>query len=66
MSLEQFKNRNVGVQNYTALDLGKSPETSMEKFSQVVKRTFKGELFVGLKLYLVRWVKHFLEGICTR
>jgi len=50
MSLEQFKNRNVGVQNYTALDLGKSPETSMEKFSQVVKRTFKGELFVGLKV----------------
>jgi len=48
MSLEQFKNRNVGVQNYTALDLGKSPETGMEQFVQVVKRTLSLELFAGL------------------
>ena len=48
MGLEQFKNRNVGTQNYTMLDLGAGPETGMEKFTQIVKRTFKGELFVGL------------------
>ena len=52
MSLEQFKNRNVGVQNYTALDLGQSPETGMEKFTQVVQRSVKGELFAGLGVVL--------------
>ena len=48
MSLEQFKNRNVGVQTYKTLDLGQSPVGGWCKFKQVVKRTFKGELFVGL------------------
>jgi NADH-quinone oxidoreductase subunit I len=48
MSLEQFKNRNVGAQNYTVLDVGKTPEGPLCRFKQVVKRTFKGELFVGL------------------
>jgi len=48
MSLEQFKNRNVGSQNYITLDVGATPEGTMCKFKQVVKRTFKGELFVGL------------------
>lgn len=48
MSLEQFKNRNVGTQNYMTLDVGTKPEGAMCKFKQVVKRTFKGELFVGL------------------
>lgn len=48
MSLEQFKNRNVGTQNYTMVDAGQSPKGHMCQFKQVVKRTFKGELFVGL------------------
>ena len=48
MSLEQFKNRNVGAQNYVKLDVGTSPKTNGEKFTQVVRRTFNGELFVGL------------------
>jgi NADH-quinone oxidoreductase subunit I len=48
MSLEQFKNRNVGTQNYKTVDVGSKPQTAMEKFSQVAKRTVKGELFVGL------------------
>ncbi|UFH59060.1 NADH-quinone oxidoreductase subunit NuoI [Sulfurovum mangrovi] len=48
MGLEQFKNRNVGMQEYKVLDLQESPKTPMAKFAQVVKRTFKGELFVGL------------------
>jgi NADH-quinone oxidoreductase subunit I len=48
MGLEQFKNRNVGIQNYKMLDLGESPKTGMAQFSQVVSRTLKGELFVGL------------------
>jgi NADH-quinone oxidoreductase subunit I len=48
MSLEQFKNRNVGTQNYTMLELGESPKSGMAQFRQVVKRAVKGELFVGL------------------
>jgi len=48
MSLEQFKNRRVGMQDYKMLDLGQSPTKGMDRFYQIVKRTFKGELFVGL------------------
>jgi NADH-quinone oxidoreductase subunit I len=48
MSLEQFKNRSVGTQNYTAIDVGKKPETNTEKFTQTLSRAVKGELFVGL------------------
>jgi len=48
MSLEQFKNRNVGSQPYVTLNVGKSPQGGWCKFKQVVKRTFSGELFVGL------------------
>ena len=48
MGLEQFKNRNVGTQNYTAVDVGKTPEKGFGQFKQVVERTFKLELFVGL------------------
>jgi len=48
MSLDQFKNRNVGVQNYTTLDVGVSPATNKAKFTQFISRAVKGELFVGL------------------
>jgi len=48
MSLEQFKNRNVGTQNYTKVDVGTKPETNMQKVRQAVTRAVKGELFVGL------------------
>jgi len=48
MSLEQFKNRNVGTQNYTKLDLQHAPISGWDQFKQVVSRTFKPELFVGL------------------
>ena len=48
MSLEQFKNRNVGTQNYVKLDLAHTPTTGWGQFKQVVGRTFKPELFVGL------------------
>ncbi len=39
MSLEQFKNRNVGTQNYMTVDAGQTPVTAMDKFTQVAKRT---------------------------
>ena len=52
MSLEQFKDRNVGTQNYTMLDLGQSPKDGWGEFKQVVSRSFKGELFAGLGVTL--------------
>jgi NADH-quinone oxidoreductase subunit I len=48
MGLEQFKNRNVGTQNYTMLDLEHTPTSGWGKFKRVIRRALKGELFVGL------------------
>ena len=48
MGLEQFKNRNVGSQNYTLINVGESPTTWQGKFKQVLTRSVKLELFVGL------------------
>jgi len=62
MSLEQFKNRNVGTQTYTNLDLGHSPKGAWCQFKQVVKRTFKGELFVGLWVTMKAMLKALFGG----
>ncbi len=48
MSLEEFKNRNTGQQSYKMLDIKHTPQSGIGKFGQVVERTVKGELFVGL------------------
>lgn len=47
MSLEQFKNRN-GQEGYIFFEGEAKPQNGMESFKQIVRRTFKGELFVGL------------------
>ena len=57
MSLEQFKNRNLGTQNYTMVDAGHSPKGAMCQVKQVLKRTFKGELFVGLWVTMKAMIK---------
>jgi len=62
MSLEQFKNRNVGTQNYTNLDLGHSPKGSWCQFKQVVKRTFKSDLLVGLWVTMKAMLKALFGG----
>ncbi len=62
MGLEQFKNRNVGQQNYVMLDLGHTPETGMGKFKQVVKRTVKPELFVGLWVTFREMINALFRG----
>jgi NADH-quinone oxidoreductase subunit I len=56
MGLEQFKNRN-GTQNYITLDVGTAPTNGWDKFLQVVGRTFKVELFVGLGVTFKAMVK---------
>lgn len=62
MSLEQFKDRNVGEQNYVMLDLGKEPETGWERFKQVAKRSVKLELFTGLKVTFREMLKALFMG----
>ena len=47
MSIEQFKDRNVR-DGYKFIEVESIPIKPWDKFIQVVKRTFKGELFVGL------------------
>ena len=63
MSLEEFKNRNVGTQNYKMLDVGESPKTGMDQFKQVVKRTFKGELFVGLWVVMREMIRFDIHTV---
>ena len=62
MGLEQFKNRNVGQQEYVLLDLEYTPQTPMGKFTQVVKRTFKPELFVGLGVTMREMINALFKG----
>ncbi len=62
MSLEQFKNRNVGVQHYRMLDLSHTPQTGWGQFKQVVRRTLSLELFVGLKVTLREMTKALFFG----
>jgi len=62
MSLEKFKNRNVGTQNYVTLDLPHTPTTGWDQFKQVVARTFKPELFVGLGVTFREMVNALFRG----
>ena len=56
MSLEQFKDRNI-KEGYLFLEMEPIPTKPWDKFKQVVKRTFKGELFVGLWIVFREMVK---------
>ena len=62
MSLEQFKNRNVGTQTYKMIDLEPTPESGMGKFNRVLRRTFKGELFVGLYVTMREMINALFRG----
>ncbi len=62
MSLEHFKNRNVGTQNYRMLDLDPTPKTGGEKFRQVVRRTLSLELLVGLKVTFIEMIRSVFFG----
>lgn len=48
MNLDQFKDRNVGSRGYVYIKEDPKPKTNWEKFKQVMDRSLKGELFVGL------------------
>jgi NADH-quinone oxidoreductase subunit I len=62
MSLEQFKNRNVGTQHYRMLDLEPTPETGWGQFKQIVRRSLSLELLVGLKVTMREMIKALFFG----
>ena len=62
MSLEQFKNRNVGAQAYKMIESDHTPETGMGRFGRVARRTFKGELFVGLYVTMREMINALFRG----
>ncbi len=63
MSMEQFQDRNVGKQNYFTVDIEDYPVTGMDKFRRVAKRTFRGELFVGLWVVLREMFKFDIHTV---
>ncbi|NPA28137.1 MAG: NADH-quinone oxidoreductase subunit NuoI [Epsilonproteobacteria bacterium] len=60
--IENFKDRNVGVQHYRFLKLEPTPTTKMGKFKRFLRRTFKLELFVGLKVTFREMIKALFFG----
>ena len=62
MSIENFKNRNVGEQNYRMLNLEPTPKTGWDKFKRVLKRSVKLELLVGLKVTFREMIKALFMG----
>ncbi|NPA61826.1 MAG: NADH-quinone oxidoreductase subunit NuoI [Epsilonproteobacteria bacterium] len=61
MGLEKFKKR-VGTQNYVKLDLTHPPADGWSAFKQVLKRSLKGELFVGLWVTLREMINALFRG----
>ncbi len=62
MSLDNFKNRDIGVQNYRMLNLEPTPATGWGKFKRVLRRSIKLELFVGLKVTIREMFKALFMG----
>ncbi len=62
MNTEKFENREVN-DGYFMVDIEDYPETGWDKFKQVVKRSFKGELFVGLWVVLREMFKFDIHTV---
>ncbi len=50
MGLDKLKDRNISMGEYINVLEDEYPKTGWEEFKQIVKRSVKGELFVGLKI----------------
>ena len=59
---EMFRDRNIS-EEYFKLDIEEYPTTPWEKFKRVVKRSLKGELFVGLWVVLREMIKFDIHTI---
>jgi len=62
MSLEHFKNRNVGVQHYRMLDLEPTPDTGWGRFKRTLHRATRIELLIGLKVTMTQMLKALFGG----
>lgn len=62
MSLEEFKNRNVGTQRYRMLDLDPVPSSGWDRFKQTVRRSLSLELLGGLAITLRQMVRALFRG----
>jgi len=62
MSLDQFKDRNVGIQNYRMLKSEPAPSTAAEAFGRVLRRSIRLELFTGLKVTFREMIKALFGG----
>jgi len=56
MDLKNYNNRDVS-EDYTYIEIDDAPVIWQDKFKRVVKRTFSGELFVGLWIVLREMIK---------
>jgi len=63
MSNEQFNNRNVADNGYFLVDIEDYPTDNWGKFKRVVRRTFRGELFVGLWVVLREMIKFDIHTV---
>ena len=63
MKNEQFNDRNVANNDYFLVDIEDYPTEPWDKFKRVVKRTFRGELFVGLWVVLREMIKFDIHTI---
>jgi NADH-quinone oxidoreductase subunit I len=52
-----------GSQNYVPVEIDEYPTSGWDKFTQVVKRTLKGELFVGLWVVFREMVKFDIHTV---
>ena len=62
MNKEQFNDRNVN-DNYYLVDIEDYPTDGWGKFKRVIKRTFRGELFVGLWVVLREMIKFDIHTV---
>ncbi len=53
----------MGVKNYKLIQIEPIPKKGFDKFIQIVKRTFKGELFVGLWVVFREMVKFNIHTV---
>ena len=58
----KYKNRDISV-DYMYVDGSTNPTTWKEKFTQVVKRTLSGELFVGLWIVFREMIKFNIHTV---
>ncbi len=63
MKMEAFNDRNVADNGYFLVDIEDYPTDGWGKFKRVVKRSFKGELFVGLWVVLREMIRFDIHTI---